>query len=355
MSKTIRVGVIGTGGIARAHVNALKEIPGVEITALADIKADVAAKFKADCQLDKAAIYGDWKKLVLDKNVDAVTVCTPNGLHKDNVIAALKAGKHAMVEKPLAMNAVEGKMMCAAAKAAKKTLTIGFQQRFRPDVQYIAQLAKDGVLGDIVYCRTQYLRRRGIPPWGVFINKELQGGGPMIDIGVHALDMAHYVCGRPAPLTASGACYTYLGNKKPETTPPWGVWDWTKHTVEDLAVGFLRFKGGLTMVVESSFAAHVEETDIFRLQVMGTKGGAMIGNGINGVHAYTDMSGKMVDIQTKWLPGDDCFKVKMRNWIAVCRGEMKNDAPGEDGLMIQRLLDGVYASSEKGKEVDISK
>jgi len=355
MSKTIRVGVIGTGGIARAHVNALKEIPGVEITALADIKADVAAKFKADCQLDKAAVYSDWKKLALDKNVDAITVCTPNGLHKDNVIGALKAGKHAMVEKPIAMNAKEGKMMCDAAKLAKRTLTIGFQQRFRPDAQYIARLVKDGVLGDIVYCRAQALRRRGIPPWGVFGIKALQGGGPMIDIGVHILEMAHYVCGRPAPLTASGACYTYLGDKKPEATPPWGEWDWKTYTVEDLAVGFLRFKGGLSMTVESSFAAHMEEEDIFRLQIMGTKGGAIIGTGANGVKVFTDISGKMVNMQTPWMPKDECFKVKMGNWIAVCRGEMENDASGEDGLMIQRLLDGVYASAEKGKEVDISK
>jgi len=354
MSKTIRVGIIGTGGIARSHVNALKEVPGVEITAIADIKPEIVAKFKADLGLDKAVEYTDWKKLVVDKNVDAVNVCTPNGLHKDNVIAALKAGKHAIVEKPLAMNAKEGALMCAAAKAAKKTLTIGFQQRFRPDVQYIARLVKDGVLGDIVYCRAQWLRRRGIPSWGVFGRKDLQGGGPMIDIGVHALDMAHYICGKPAPLTASGACYTYLGDKKPEATPPWGEWDWKTYTVEDLAVGFLRFKGGLSMTIESSFAAHIEE-EAFRLQVMGTKGGAMIGSGITGVKVFTDISGKMVNMQTAHLPNDDCFKVKIKNWIAVCRGEMVNDAPGEDGLMVQRLLDGVYNSSEKGKEVDISK
>ena len=366
MSKTTRVGIIGTGGISRAHMNGIKDIPGVEVVALADLKPEITGKFKADFKLgDNVKEYIGWQKLVAAGGLDAVSICTPNGVHCAPAVAALKAGMHVICEKPLAMNAKEGKMMCDAAKASGKTLTIGFQQRFRPDVQYVAKLVKDGVLGDIVYCRTQYLRRRGIPSWGVFGNKKLNGGGPMIDIGVHALDMAHYICGRPAPLTATGACHTYIGNRKPDTTAPWGEWDWKTYTVEDLATGYIRFKGGLSMVIESSFAAHVPETESLAIQVMGTKGGAMIGSamgsavggmaGAGGVRVFTDFHGKMINMQTPWLPGDDCFKVKIQNWIAVCRGEMENDAPGTDGLMVQRLLDGVYNSAEKGRELDISK
>jgi predicted dehydrogenase len=349
--KTVRVGVVGTGGIARAQITALKKIANVEITALADIRLEACEQVKKDLDLPAAKALKSWQELVKLPDVDAVTVCTPNGMHRDPVVAALKAGKHAMVEKPIGMNAKEGREMCDAAKKARKVFTIGFQQRFRPDVQFVTRCVKDGVLGDIVYCRTQWLRRRGIPSWGVFGRKDLQGGGPMIDIGVHALDMAHYIAGRPAPIAASGSCYTYLGNKKPEATPPWGEWDWKTYTVEDLAVGFVRFKGGLTMTVESSFAAHIQE-ESFSIQIMGTKGGALIG-GPDKVKVFTDMSGKMVNITPSFLPNDDCFAVKMQKWIAVIRGEEKNDAPGEDGLMIQKILDAIYLSSEKGCEVKI--
>lgn len=349
--KTVRVGVVGTGGIAGSQIKALKKIAGVEIVALADIRAEACEKAKQELDLPQAKVFTEWKLLVTQPDIDAVTVCTPNSLHCAPVVAALKAGKHTMVEKPIAMNAKEGQKMCDAAQQAGKVFSIGFQQRFRPDVQYVTRCVNDGLLGDIVYCRTQWLRRRGIPSWGVFGRKELQGGGPMIDIGVHALDMAHYIAGRPAPIAASGSCYTYLGNKKPEATASWGEWDWKTYTVEDLAVGFIRFKGGLTMTVESSFAAHIQE-EAFSIQIMGTKGGAMIG-GPDKVKIFTDMNGKMVNITPAFLPADDCFAIKMQKWIAVIRGEEKNDAPGEDGLMIQKILDAIYLSSEKGREVTI--
>ena len=142
-----------------------------------------------------------------------------------------------------------------------------------------------------------------------------------------------------------------MGNKKPETTPPWGEWDWKTYTVEDLAVGFVRFAGGLTMAVESSFIAHIQE-DILSIEVMGTKGGAIVG-GPEKVKIFTDMSGKMVNITPAVLPNDDCFAIKMQKWIAVIRGEEANDSPGEDGLMIQKILDAIYLSSEKGREIAI--
>ncbi len=349
--KKVRVGVIGAGGIAGSQIKALKEVEGVEVVALADVRAEACDKIKADHNLPDAKSFSDWKQLIKEPGIDAITVCTPNILHKAPVIAALNAGKHVMVEKPLAMNAKEGQAMCDAAKKSGTVFTIGFQQRFRPDIQYVTRCVKDGMFGDIIYCRTKWMRRRGVPPWGVFGRKDLQGGGPMIDIGVHALDMAHYIAGRPAPIAASGACYTYMGNKKPETTPPWGEWDWKTYTVEDLAVGFVRFANGLTMAVESSFIAHIEQ-DILSIEVMGTKGGAIVG-GPEQVKIFTDIGGQMVNVTPSSLPENKSFAIKMHKWIAVIRGEEENDAPGEDGLMIQKILDAIYLSSERGKEVTI--
>ncbi|MFW6161198.1 MAG: Gfo/Idh/MocA family protein [Planctomycetota bacterium] len=205
-----------------------------------------------------------------------------------------------------------------------------------------------GELGDIVYVRAQALRRRGIPPWGVFGRKELQGGGPLIDIGVHILEVSHYLIGKPTPVAASAATYTYLGDRKPEATSPWGDWDYKTYTVEDLACGFVRFEGGTTLCIESSFAAHIEK-NIFSTTLMGTKAGARWGGG-GGI--FTDYVGKMVNIEPQVFEKEQGFARKMQNWIDTVRGG-HNEAPGEDGLVVQKILDALYKSSEKGKEVAI--
>ncbi|MCX7933959.1 MAG: Gfo/Idh/MocA family oxidoreductase [Planctomycetota bacterium] len=349
MSSTIRIGMIGAGGIAGAHVQYLKPIAGVEVVALADPRPGACENLAKQQGLSNVKMFADYHDLLALKEIDAVSVCTPNWLHAKPTIEALKAGKHVMVEKPLAMNAKEGEAMCAAAKRAKRVLSIGFQHRFRPEAQFIRRLIAEGALGKIIYCRAQALRRRGIPSWGVFGQKKLQGGGPMIDIGVHILELSHFLMGKPQPEAAVGACYTYLGNRKPDATAPWGDWDYKTYTVEDLATGFVRFAGGLSLVIESSFAAHIEK-DVFATTILGTKGGAVMGD--DGVKVFTDMSGKMVNIAPAFVGRDDAFAVKMRSWIEAIRGA-PNPAPGEDGLVIQKILDAIYASAEKGHEVAI--
>jgi predicted dehydrogenase len=298
-------------------------------------------------ELDGVKTFADYRQMLKLKDVDAVSVCTPNSLHYRPTVDALRAGKHVLVEKPMAMNAREAQAMCAAARQARKVLTIGFQQRFRPDVRFVRRAVEEGKLGEVVYCRAQALRRRGIPSWGVFGRKELQGGGPLIDIGVHILELSHFLMGKPKPVAASAQTYTYLGNRKPEATAPWGNWDWKTYTVEDLAVGFVRFENGTTLSIESSFAAHLEE-DIFATTLMGTQGGASVGFGSPKV--FTDWCGKMINLEPKALEREDGFALKMRNWIESIRGA-ENPAPGEDGLAVQKILDGLYRSAERGKEV----
>lgn len=351
MSSTIRVGVIGAGGIADAQVNALKGISNVQVVALADVRPGVCEKLIEKNALGAARVFSDYRALLRMKELDAVTVCTPNAIHAEPVIKALKSGRHVMVEKPIGMNAREGAAMCAAAKKAGKVFSIGFQHRYRPEVQYVRRMIAEGQFGRIVYARAQALRRRGIPSWGVFGRKELQGGGPMIDIGVHILEMTHFLLGKPKPVAASGTCWTYLGNRKPETASAWGDWDWKTYTVEDLAVGLVRFEGKVALTVESSFAAHIEK-DVFQTQIMGTRGGCVIGD--DGLRVFMDMGGKMVNLAPAFISSNfDPFKVKMEKWIEAIRGA-PNEAPGEDGLAIQRILDAIYASAERGREVAIS-
>jgi predicted dehydrogenase len=208
---------------------------------------------------------------------------------------------------------------------------------------------ENGSLGDILYARVWALRRRGIPNWGMFVRKDLQGGGPMIDIGVHAIEMAHFAMGSPRPVAASGTTYTYLGDQPSDAVEcPWKGWDYENYSVEDLATGYVRFENGATMSIEASFAAHLGRQGM-DFTLMGTRGGAQQAD----PQLYYDRDGYMVDATPAYLPKTDAFQVKMDAFVDCCLYDKPNMASGEEGLMIQKILDGIYASSEAGKEVAI--
>ena len=347
MAKKISVGFIGTGRIAGTQARALDPMEGVEIAACADVSKSALSAFAEAHDVRHA--FTDYRKMLQLDGIDAISVCTPNHLHKAPVIAALRAGKNVMVEKPMAMNAREAKAMCEAARAADRKLVIGFQYRFSPEAQAIKGYVDDGQLGDILFARVQALRRRGIPNWGVFGRKELQGGGPLIDLGVHMMEMAHYLMGSPAPVSASAGMYTYLGDKPSKTLCKWPNWDHETYTVEDLAVGFIRFEGGACMAVESSFIAHIED-QCFSVQLMGERGGCTT----SPLRLFKDEAGLMVNVEPGYVGTYNAMDRKMEHWIACLRGEVETEAPGEAGLVLQKMLDGLYASAQKGKEVRIT-
>ncbi|MBC8108522.1 MAG: Gfo/Idh/MocA family oxidoreductase [Anaerolineae bacterium] len=345
--KPFKVGFIGAGGIALTHMYHLKKVEGVEFVAASDISTKALDKAKADYGLTNA--YSDFKEMLKKHpEMDAVSVCTPNGLHAENSIAALEAGKHVMVEKPMAMNARQAQAMVDASKKAKKNLIVGFQHRFEPKSKVIRDQIASGAFGKILYVRAQALRRRGIPSWGVFGRKDLQGGGPMIDIGVHILEAAHSMIGAPRPVSAVGSTFTYMGDKKPEAAAPWGDWDWKTYTVEDLAVGMIRFDTGTMLTIESSFAAHIEK-DIWNVTIMGEKGGASW----EGPEIFQDQNGYMMNLKPSFIGKWDHFEYKMKHFVEVCRDGRANECPAEHGLMVQKMLDGLYAAAEKGAEVRI--
>jgi predicted dehydrogenase len=344
-SKKLRVGFIGSGGIAQSQMKHLKNYPDVELVAVSDISEAALAKTREAHGVQKT--YTDWKEMLQKEALDAVSVCTPNGAHAENSIAALKAGCHVLVEKPLAMNAVEGQAMLDAAAAAKKHLIIAFQQRFQPKVQFFRKLNQDGVFGKVLFMKCQAIRRRGIPNWGVFGRKDLQGGGPLIDIGVHVMEMAHYVMGSPKPVAASGSIFRYLGDKPSEVVCNWPNWDYKTYTVEDLAVGHIRFENGAVMHVEASFAAHAK--DSWNFSFMGEKGGGEL----EPLAVRTDRNGYMVDLAPAFLPNQDCFERKLRFFVDTALYDKPTEAPAMAGLMVQKMIDGIYAAAEKGKEVAI--
>jgi predicted dehydrogenase len=346
-TKPFRVGFIGAGGIAHTHANNFKKIDGVEIVAAADVAEKGLTKFKDAFSVTKT--FSDYKEMLAKcPEIDAVSVCTPNGLHAENSNAALKAGKHVLVEKPMAMSAKEGQSMIDAAKKNGKELIVGFQYRFEPRSQFIRKQVDAGVFGKIMYARAQALRRRGIPNWGVFGRKDLQGGGPMIDIGVHILEVTHYMMGAPRPVAAFGNTWTFHGNKPSDVVSVWPNWDHKTYTVEDFAVGMIRFENSAMLNIEASFVAHIEK-DVWNTNLFGEKAGAnWEANSI-----FRDDGGYMMNTTAPYVGNWDHFAEKIKHFVGVCRGERKNDCPAEHGLMIQKMLDGVYASAAAGKEVPI--
>lgn len=351
--KKLEMAFIGTGMISGAHLSALEKFDDVEVVALCDIDPKVMEEKREKLGLDKSMCFEDYNKMLSKVNPQSVNICTPNGEHAPCSIAASKAGAHVIVEKPMAMNSKEVKAMIDAAKKAKKKLVIGFQYRYDPRTEYLVKMRDTGTFGDIRFGRVWALRRRGIPNWGVFGQKELQGGGPMIDIGVHVLEMCHFTMGAPKPVAACGMAETYMGNSKKaaQIKTAWSNWDYKTYTVEDLAIGHIRFDNGAVIHIEASFAAHHEHDGTMDFQIMGTKGGAKWGTS----EVYTDMNDYMMNMKPAFLGKDGWdvfFDKKLRNFVDHVLYDAPSMAPAEHGLMVQQMLDGVYESAAQGgKEV----
>jgi predicted dehydrogenase len=349
--KKLRVALIGCGGISQLHLAALKDFPDVEVVAGVDIDPARLTVMKEKWGVDRN--YDNWKTMLKEVRPDAVSICTPNGVHAAPAIDAANAGCHVITEKPMAMNPKECQRMIDASKRAGKKLAVGFQYRFHPNTEYLTRARDAGTFGDVMFVKCQALRRRGIPNWGVFGQKQLQGGGPMIDIGVHVIEMAHYVMGSPRPVAASGNTWTYLGDKPSDVASMWPDWDYKTYTVEDVAIGQIRFENGALLHIEASFAAHIEK-DVWNFNLMGQKGGC----NWDPPAVFTDRAGTMVNETPGWINSGAAdfptmFKWKLRNWVDACLNGTPLRAPGEAGLAVQKILDGVYRAADAGKEVKI--
>lgn len=349
---TVRIGLIGAGAIAQNHhlpaYQKLQQEGLVDIVAVADV--DEARVKAVGQQFDVPAVYTDYRDLLALDRIDAVSVCTPNFLHKSVSIDCLEAGKHVLVEKPLALNAVEGAAMVDACKRTGKKLQVGFCMRFGVGPRAIKRFIDDGRLGQIYHVRCHALRRRGIPGWGLFTQKDKQGGGPLIDIAVHILDLALWMLDFPEPATVSGQTYAKFGRRE-GVVGLLGQWDPGKFTVEDYAVGLVRFKNGASLVLESSFAANIEKNE-FCAHLIGTEGGALFNPAEPGeMKVFREESGVLTDTSPFGLKQTPWHETQIRSFVDAVRTDTPVEVPGEQALMVSRLLDAVYESSESGKEV----
>lgn len=355
MSSKVRVGVIGTGMIANlAHIPGYLNIPDeCEIVGVCDPRGEAIDSTKARHEVGK--VYADYKEMLADPTIDAVSVCTPNLAHSQITVDALNAGKNVLCEKPLSMNAEQSKAMCRAARDSGKILQVAFQMRFSKGARFLREFIDNGHMGDIYYARAQALRRRGVPHWGVFIDKEKQGGGPLIDIGVHILDITLFLMGNPKPVSASGKTWDVLA-KNTENKNFWGEFDRSKFTVEDFAAGFIRFDNGAVVSLESSFMANIEG-DPFQTQVMGTKGGGRVHNFGNDCEIYKQMDGQYFNMIPQNLPDvESQYHDEVKAFVNAVKTGAPSPVPGECGLTLNAIFDALYKSSVTGKEeaVDVS-
>ena len=351
--KPIGIGVVGTGGIAQAvHLPAYKKLQDegkVRIVALCDIKPDRLEE--ANRKFGPARTYADYQELLADPEVDAVDVCTPNFMHMPPVVAALEAGKDVICEKPIALNGGQGQKMVEASQKAGRRLQVGLNMRFGAGPQAIKRLADRGKFGEIYYARAQAIRRRGVPTWGVFTEKDKQGGGPLIDIGVHILDMTLWLMGHPKPVAVSGTAATKFGHRSGHVNLFGKPWDPNNFTVEDFASGYVKFENGASLVLESSFVLN-NDKERFETSLFGTEGGVFLDlhNDAN-TRIYTEEAGALYDSQPVFLPGVGTHEQEIRAFVQSLITDSPVAVPGEQALMVSRILDALYESSDTGKEV----
>ncbi|MBX7245520.1 MAG: Gfo/Idh/MocA family oxidoreductase [Candidatus Sumerlaeaceae bacterium] len=351
---TLKIGIIGCGGIAATHMKGYAAAKGIEVVACADISLERAKAFATKFDIPRA--YDDYKKLLEAEKLNAVSVCTPNYAHSEPTMLALDAGLAVLCEKPMAMNAAEASEMVDKVRAKKGLLTIGHHFRFQPYVKFARQAIERGDLGQIYFGRSHALRRRGIPGWGQFHIKEKSGGGPLVDIGVHTLDLIVWLMGSPEPATVSGTVYTKFGNRKDFFTT-WGEYKRDEYDVEDYACGMVKFTNGATLLLEASWAAHLPEMDNYRQMILGDKGGAVISPFLAGEPPLRLMysSGEaVVNAVPEAYPEVDVYIAEIAHFLACVRGEAEVLIKPEESLNIQRIMDSVYLSSERGREVVVA-
>ena len=346
MSKTLRVGIIGAGGIARyAHAPGYQAQQDVDLLAVCDVVPGRAAAFAQEFGIPHA--YESAEEMLAKTPLDAVSVCTPNFAHKEMTLLALNAGLHVLCEKPIAMNLAEGQEMVTTARRLGKVLQIGLHWRFTSEAQTLKRFVEAGELGDIYYGEATYMRRRGIPTWGVFTQKHFQGGGALIDIGVHTLDHTLWLMGNPKPVAVTGMTWAAFG-KRTDVAMPRGPWDVDKFDVEDMAVALVRCENDAILILRASWAAHIEK-NMDETRILGTHGGASM----RPLRIYQDKHGVMTDITPSGLPEVRPHIEEIAHFCACVRGEAECLVVPEQVLDVQAIIDAIYASAAQGGEVHL--
>ena len=355
-----QIGVIGCGGIATSkHLPALAKLNDLcEVTAFCDgdeTRASVAAK---QFGVPGAKVFTDYRKLLADGSLDAVHILTPNNSHAPIAVAAFEAGKHVLCEKPMAATSADALKMVLAAEKSGKKFTVGYQNRYRPEIQTLKSVCRAGELGEIYFAKAHAIRRKAVPTWGVFADKAQQGGGPLIDIGTHALDLTLWMMENWKPKRVTGAVYAKLTDQPDGNL--WGPWDPKTYEVEDSAFGFIQMENGATISLEASWILNMIAPREAATTLCGTRGGAeiladgqlvlnrakhgaLLEERISGGAGVAYFGGVAVS------PAD----IETRGWLETLINDVEPLVLPRQALVTTQILEAIYDSARLGKAIEL--
>jgi len=356
----IKIAIVGCGYIANTkHMPALKKLPDVEMIAFCDTIPERADKAAADYGAPGAKVYTNYKEIMGRKDIDVVHVLTPNSTHAEISIASMESGKHVMCEKPMAKTAEDARAMNEVHKRTGKLLTIGFNGRCEVAQLYARQLVEDGALGDIYYTRATAMRRRGVPCWGVFLNKGLQGGGAIIDS--HCIDNIMWMAGNHDVMSVTASTFSHIGTARlanPANGPGMGTWDPDEFEVEDSAFAFVKFHNGMVMDFSVTWAVNIAEDLFGTMLLCGTKGGLDFKDGLrvngeangqlylNKIELWNHQRPRRIGVS---MTGGE---YEAWQWIEAVKGNGTPLVKPEEALVTTEIQQAMYASARTGKTIE---
>lgn len=345
MSK-LRIGLVGAGNIGQTeHLKAYMNMKDVaEVVAVADINLKRAQEAAEKYGIPQA--FGSVEDMLAGAQMDAVDVCVWNASHEPVSVAALRAGKHVICEKPMADSLASAQRLVDEVKKSGKIFMMAMVTRFGNDAMLLNEMIQKGELGHIYLAKTGYVRRRGTPI-GWFTDKSKSGGGAVIDIGVHSIDMTWFLMGKPKPVRVSGRTASYIGDFQTKGVSRWEALDRGDGTfdTEDSAVAMVFFENDATMFVEASWAINGPEQHYTHL--FGSKGGAQV----KPLTVYGENAQRYLSDSTLRVLPNNPFEQELRHFVDCVQNGRQTSVPAEDGLVVQSILDGIYRSSKEGKEI----
>lgn len=359
----LQIGIIGCGGIAQMkHLPTLAKFGDMaEMAAFCDIIPDRAAAAVAKYGTPGAKAYTDYKELLNDDSIDVVHILTPNVSHCHITVDAFSAGKHVLCEKPMAASSADARLMLEAHRKSGKKFTIGYQNRFRNDVQTAYRACSQGALGDIYFAKAHALRRRAVPTWGVFMDKKQQGGGPLIDIGTHALDITLWLMDNHKPKSVMGSTNYKMFDKMEGNV--FGQWDPNAFDVEDSAFGFIKMENGATIYLEASWILNTTDAREAATTLCGTEGGMeMKGLDPDSYETVFNYSrfGKLMEEKPSNLGSIAFFgpfaespaEREARQWLFSIISDSEPLVKPEQAFVVTQILEGIYTSAKTGKLIE---
>ncbi|MCC2683700.1 MAG: oxidoreductase [Paenibacillaceae bacterium] len=345
----IRFGMIGAGNIGATHLKVLTQLEDVEVRAITDVVAPSAQALAAEHGIGR--VYATVEELLGDEQIDAVVIGVPNKWHAPLAIQAMRHGKHVVLEKPMAINVQDAKEIVRVQRETGRVLMIPHQMRWEWLNMQVKEQVASGALGHIYNAKAGWFRRKGIPGWGTwFTRKELSGGGPLIDIGVHLLDVALHLMGSPKPVSVFGSTYAEFGPKK-RGIGTWGKPNWDGvYDVEDLATALIKMEDGSTLSLEVSWAVHSDTSNATFIDLMGSEAGVSI-RGKKGKLLF-EQEDRAQEREFVAPEQDEGARTRLHRHFLECVREGKQPLTSAmTGLTNNLILEAIYESSRTGREV----